>query len=52
MDFSDRRDASQSDKIGQLPAGWSLAFFDTAPSSNEVALAALAEQEATAAGRC
>ena len=52
MDFSEKRDAGQSDKIGQLPAGWSLAFFDKAPSSNDLALSALAEQKATAAGRC
>ena len=43
-DFPDRLDAGQSDKTGHLPAGWSIAFFDTAPSSNDLALSALAEQ--------
>ena len=51
-DFPDRLDAGQSDKTGHLPAGWSIAFFDTAPSSNDLALSALAEQKNAAAGQC
>ena len=52
MDFPDRLDAALSDKAGQLPEGWSIAFFDTAPSSNDLALSALAAQKKAAAGHC
>ena len=52
IDFPDRGNLEQNDRTGHLPSGWSLAFFDKAPSSNDLALAALAEQKATAAGRC
>ena len=48
MDDPDRQDAIEN----SLPGGWSIDFFDSAPSSNDLALAALKEQGAHAQGRC
>ncbi|MBL6606277.1 MAG: biotin--[acetyl-CoA-carboxylase] ligase [Alphaproteobacteria bacterium] len=52
MDFADSLGGGEGDKAGQLPMGWSVAFFGSAPSSNDLALSALAEQGSAAAGRC
>ena len=48
MDDPDRQNAIEN----SLPGGWFIDFSDSAPSSNDLALAALKEQGAQAAGRC
>ncbi|MGB1626068.1 MAG: hypothetical protein ACPHCL_07940, partial [Candidatus Puniceispirillaceae bacterium] len=48
MDDPDRQNAIEN----SLPGKWSIDFSDSAPSSNDLALAALKEQGVQAAGRC